>query len=335
MKRASLFVIMLILIVGMSAFAGGRRDARDGQIRVAVAMSPMNNPFHVNLFRFIQEAIAEAPPNFHFTIYHAETNDVQVNVMELIYAGRYDGVLISTQDGNLMAEPSARLHRQGARTVVINRALDTDEWDAYVTGDNVGSGTAAAKHMGRVLNGRGNVFIVGMTLGTPIAEERSRGFLEVMRTEFPNINILGTAEGGNNVELGFNAMQNILAAHPHIDAIYTHDPFSAQGQEQAIINAGRRDVRMILASGVDFTSIRYFEQNPNTIFKGGGLYPPSMSGDGIRTLIRILQGETPCTHRAAGCGCPLPRIQFIDAGLLLFENLDQWRHLVPPGWDCG
>jgi len=44
-----------------------------------------------------------------------------------------------------------------------------------------------------------------------------------------------------------------------------------------------------------------------------------MGGDGIRTLVRILQGET------------VPRIDFIDAGLLLFENLNQWRHLVPPG----
>ena len=91
------------------------------------------------------------------------------------------------------------------------------------------------------------------------------------------------------------------------------------GQEQAIRNAGRRDVQMILASGVDYTSIQNFEANPDTLFKGGGLYPPSMGGDGIRTLVRILQGET------------VPRIDFIDAGLLLFENLNQWRHLVPPG----
>jgi ribose transport system substrate-binding protein len=140
-----------------------------------------------------------------------------------------------------------------------------------------------------------------------------------MRTQYPNINIIGTAEGGNNMESGFNAMQNILQAHPQIDGVFTHDPFSAQGQAQAILNAGRRDVRIILASGVDFTSIRYFEQNPNTIFKGGGLYPPSMAGDGIRTLIKVLQGET------------VPRVQLINAGMLLFENLNEWRHLVPEG----
>jgi len=151
MKRAGIFVIALILLVGMTAYAGGRQQAEEGVVRVAVAMSPMNNPFHVNLFRFIQEAIAEAPPHFRFTIYHNDTSDAQVNNMELILAGRYDGVLISTQDGNLMAEPSARIHRQGARTVVINRALDTEEWDAYVTGDNVGSGTNAARHMAAFL----------------------------------------------------------------------------------------------------------------------------------------------------------------------------------------
>ena len=226
MKRVGILLVALILIAGMVVYAaGGRQRADDGIVRVAVAMSPMNNPFHVNLFRFIQEAIDEAPPNFHFTIYHNDTSDAQVNNMELILAGRYDGVLVSTQDGNLMAEPTARIHRQGAKVVVINRALVTEEWDAYVTGDNVGSGTNAARHMGRVLGGRGNVFIIGMTLGTPIAEERSRGFLEVMRTEFPNINILGTAEGGNSIDTGFAVMQTILAANPRIDAIFTHDPF--------------------------------------------------------------------------------------------------------------
>jgi len=318
MKRVIVFVVVLTLIVGMNVFARGGQDARaDGEFRIAVAMSPMNNPFHVNLFRFIQEAIAEAPPNFRFTIYHNVDTETQINNMEIIYAGRYDGVIISTHDGNLMAEPSARLHRAGVRTVVLNRMIETDEWDAFVSGDNVGAGTNVAQHMGRVLNGQGNVFIVGMALGTPIAYDRSSGFLEVMRTQFPNINILGTAEGSNNIETGFTIMQTVLAAHPHIDAIYTHDPFSAKGQEQAIINAGRTDVRLIMASGLDGTTVTHMERYPNTIFKGGGLYPPSMGAEAVRTMVRILQGQ------------PVPRVNLVDAGLLLIEDLNEWRHLVP------
>ena len=319
MKRVGFFVVMLILIVGMSAFAGGGRDAAGGDqvFRVAIAMSPMNNPFHRTLYRFFEEAVAEAPPNFRFRFYFSDNSEIQVNNMELILAGNYDGVIVSTHDGNLMAEPTARIRRNGAKVVVVNRMLATEEWDAFVSGDNVEGGENVARHIGRYLNGQGNIYIVGMALGTPIANDRSSGFRRVMATEFPNIRILGESEGSNNIETGFTIMQNILAAHPQIDAVYSHDPFSAMGQEQAIQNAGRRDVRIIMACAPDQSVVQHMRANPNTIFKGAFNYPPAMSADAVRTMVRLLQGET------------VPRITMSPAELLLIENLDQWAHLVP------
>lgn len=318
MKKLGLLGVMLVLIVGMNAFAaGGSETAAKGEFRVAIAMSPMNNPFHRTLYRFFEEEIAKAPPNFRFRFYFSDNSEVQVNNMELILAGKYDGVIISTHDGNLMAEPAARIRRAGAKTVVVNRALNTPEWDAFVTGDNVGGGRNVARHMGKFLNGQGNIYIMGMALGTPIANDRSKGFLEVMKNEFPNIRILGTSEGGNNIERGFTEMQNVLAAHPVIDAIYSHDPFSAMGQEQAIINAGRRDVRLIMACAPDQSVVAHMRANPNTIFRGNFSYPPAMSAEAVRVMVRMLQGQE------------VPKETIIPADLLMIEDLNKWANLVP------
>jgi ribose transport system substrate-binding protein len=321
MKRVGLFVVMLILIAGMSAYAGGGRDAAgpggEKVYRVAIAMSPMTNPFHRTLSRFFEEAVEQAPPNFRFRFYFSDNTEVQVNNMDLILNGKYDGVIISTHDGNIMAEPAARIRRAGAKTVVVNRMLATDEWDAFVSGDNVQGGENVAKYMGNFLNGRGNVYIIGMQLGTPIANDRSSGFERVMREEFPNIRILGTSEGQHNIEAGFNVMQNVLQAHPQIDAIYSHDPFSAMGQEQAIINAGRRDIRLIMACAPDQSVVQHMRNNPNTIFRGNFAYPPAMSGEAVRVMIRLLQGET------------VPRMTIAPAELLMIEDINQWANLVP------
>jgi ribose transport system substrate-binding protein len=342
MKRVGFFVVMLILIVGMSAFAGGGRGdagaAEEGQLRVAIAMTPMTNPFHRTMFRFFDEAVEEARithPHIHFRFYHSSDTEIQVNNMEIILAGNYDGVIVSTFDGNLMAEPVARIRRGGAKVVVVNRMLVGQEWDAFVSGDNVDGGRNVARYMGNFLRQQGIanplIYVVGMQLGTPIANDRSSGFEEVIRTEFPNIRILGTSEGEHNIVAGFNAMQTILQAHPHIDAVYSHDPFSAMGQEQAIQNAGRNDVRIIMACAPDQSVVAHMRANPNTIFRGNFAYPPTMARDGVHTMLRILSGETPCNHTdpAGGCGCSLPRIDLRPADLLMIENIDQWANTVP------
>ena len=318
MKRVGLCAVMLILIFGMSTCEGRQdRASADGEFRVAIAMSPMTNPFHRTMYRFFEEAAEAAPSNFRFRFYFSDNTEVQVNNMELILAGNYDGVIISTHDGNVMAEPSARIRRAGAKTVVVNRMLATEEWDAFVSGDNVDGGRNVARYMGNFLGGEGNVYIIGMQLGTPIANDRSSGFEEVMRTEFPNIRILGTSEGEHNIEAGFQAMQTVLAAHPHIDAIYSHDPFSTMGQEQAIINAGRTDVRLIMGCAPDQSMVAHMRANPNTILRGNFAYPPAMSGEAVRVMVRLLQGQ------------PVERYTIAPAELLMIEDLDQWANLVP------
>jgi ribose transport system substrate-binding protein len=320
MKRLGFFLLVLIIIFGMSACERGGRQAGDGQIRVAVAMTPLTNPFHRTMFRMLEEEIErtrQTHPHIHFTSYHNADMEVQVNNMELILAGNYDGVLVSTFDGTLMAEPTARIHRTGTRVVVVNRMLETQEWDAFVSGDNVQGGENVARYMGNFLGGRGNVYIVGMQLGTPIARDRSSGFREVMAREFPGITILGESEGEHNITAGFIAMETILAAHPHIDAVYSHDPFSALGQEQAIINAGRTDVRIIMGCAPDRDMARHMIANPDTLIRGNFNYPPFMMVEALRTLVRILDGET------------VPRIHLEEAELLMAEDAVRWEMLVP------
>jgi len=320
MKKAGYLVVMLLLFVGLSTFAAGGNQATTsaaGEFRVAIAMSPMNNPFHRTLYRFFEEEVAKAPSNFRFRFYFSDSTDVQVNNMELILNGNYDGVIISTHDGNVMAGPAERIRRAGAKTVVVNRGLNTDEWDAYVTGDNVGGGENIARHMGQFLGGQGNVYVMGLAVGTPLFNDRMSGFEKVMREEFPNIRVLGVSEGTNTIEGGFNVMQNVLAAHPRIDAVYSHDPFGAMGQEQAINNAGRRDVRLIMSFAPDQSVVQHMRNNPNTIFRGNVAYPPAMAAEAVQVMVKLLQGQE------------VPRRTILPAGLLLIENLDQWASGVP------
>jgi len=108
-----------------------------------------------------------------------------------------------------------------------------------------------------------------------------------------------------------------LALHPNIDAIYAHDPFSALGQEQAIINAGRRDVRLIMSCAPSQRVAQHMIDNPNTIFRGAFNYPPFMGAVAVETMIRILEGEN------------VPKIFLLPADLLMIEDVQSWRHLVP------
>jgi hypothetical protein len=57
--------------------------------------------------------------------------------------------------------------------------------------------------------------------------------------------------------------------------------------------------------------------NPNTLIRGNFNYPPFMMVEALRTLVRILEGET------------VPRIHLEEAELLMAEDAARWEMLVP------
>lgn len=281
--------------------------------RVGVSLPPILNDFHAVMRTEIENAVANAPDNFDFQIVSAMDANDQYNVLEVLYLEQFDGVVISPFDGVLIAPIAEQIYMTGAPTVIINRAIATDHFTAFVAGDNPGGGRNAADVIGERLGGEGYVFGLRMAAGTPIDADRHNAFMEQLETYWPGITIIGDGDAGNTREGGFNTMQNALQAHPHIDAVFGHCEIAALGAVAAIEQSGREDIQIVTGFGGSLFLVEIFEEEPDFLLNATMSYLPVMGATAIETMIRILNGETVERY-------------VIDPPLILTaENLDMWR----------
>jgi len=291
-------------------------EAEEEQVfRIGVSMPPILNDFHAVMYREIQDAIAAAPANFEFEVVGSVDANEQVNVLEVFYDQGFDGVVISPFDGNLVAPIAEQIYQSGTPTVIINRMIDTDQFRAFVAGDNPGGGRNAADFIGEYLDGEGYVFVMEMNSGTPISNDRSGAFLEQVEAHWPDLTIIGTADSGNTREGGFEQMTNALSAHPRIDAVFGHCEMAGLGMVAAIEAAGRTDIQLTTAFGGSVFIVEEFDNDPDFLLRASMSYLPVMGASAIQAIMDILMGVD------------VPRYAIDPPLVLTAANLEEWR-----GW---
>lgn len=115
-----------------------------------------------------------------------------------------------------------RLKKTGLHLVTLVSDLPTSRRDHYAGIDNVAAGRTAASLLGRFLCGRtGKVAVVAGSMIVRDHVERKLGFDQVMRFEFPKLEVLPPLEGLDNGDLVEGILTKCLNEHPDIIGIYS------------------------------------------------------------------------------------------------------------------
>ena len=311
MKKVVLLALVAMLLVSVSGFAAGGRDAGDGRPRVAISLLPITNDWHAAVREYVHEAMARYP-HINWNPVWATSNAHQVDVLQQMMTGGYDAVIIIPSDGVLVTPIAEAIYATGTRTIIVNRPLlPGAQYTAMVTGDNHGGGVNAARLLGQRLGpGNHDVGILRFGVGHPIDEERLRGFNETI-IEFPNIRVIGQIEGGFNRSTGLTAMETFLVAHPRIDAMFTMDDEAALGAITAVRAAGRDEIRYMTGFGGALEAYQLLALH-DPMFIGSMTYFPRMIIDAVEMAVRILRGDS------------FPRDTFIPSYAVHSGNVQQF-----------
>jgi len=133
----------------------------------------------------------------------------------------------------------------------VNTSLEpADAADASFETDNLAGGALMGEWAKASLgDAEPQVAMLDYDLSDKTAGARHDGFLEGFGLTDDSPEIVGTALTESNVETGQTAMENLLSAHPDINAIYTINEPAAQGAYIAISNAGKED--QVLVTSID------------------------------------------------------------------------------------
>src|SRR5207247_3053909 len=140
-----------------------------------------------------------------------DDRDQQIQVVENFMTRHVSGIVLAPLDYQALVKPVHNAILAKVPVVIMDSDLNSDQYVSFVATDNYKGGRLAGEEMGRLLGGKGNVILLRYAVGSASTEAREAGFLDVLRTNYPNIKLISSDQhAGATRELAYQASQNVL-----------------------------------------------------------------------------------------------------------------------------
>jgi ribose transport system substrate-binding protein len=240
-----------------------------------------------------------------------DDRDQQIQTVENFVTRRVNGIVLAPLDSQALVRPVTTAVQNKVPVVIIDSGLKTDKYVSFVSTDNFKGGVMAGEHMGKLLNGKGNVILLRYAVGSASTEEREAGFLDALK-KFPGIKLISSDQyAGPTRETGYQASQNLMNRFGReVDGVFApcEPPTIAMAKALRDIGKAGGKVKMI---GFDSGSQSVLDLKNGDVQGLVVQNPVYMGYKGVVTLVEHLQGK--------------PVEKRIDTGVVLVtsENMNQ------------
>ncbi|MFD7660215.1 sugar ABC transporter substrate-binding protein, partial [Actinosynnema sp. NPDC059797] len=166
-------------------------------------------------------------------------NDVAkltANVQTFISQG-VEGVAMAPQDTAAIAPALEQLEARNIPVVTVDTRPDTGNAYMVVRADNRAYGEKACRFLGAKLGGRGKVVMLQGDLASINGRDRTEAFNDCMRSDYPDIAVLGEATNWDGA-VAAQKLQTALTAHPDVKGVYMQSSFALAGTLQVLRQKG-------------------------------------------------------------------------------------------------
>ena len=125
-----------------------------------------------------------------------DDRDQQIQVLENFVGRQVNGIMLAPLDSRALVAPVEEAVSVHIPVVIFGSGLRSTAPISFVATDNREGGRMGARRLGQLLGGKGNVILLRCQAGSAATEEREAGFLEVMRRDFPEIDLISTDQYG-------------------------------------------------------------------------------------------------------------------------------------------
>lgn len=259
-------------------------------LSIAVIPKGATHPF----WRSVRAGAEEAAQEFHSKIYWSSPEresdrERQIQIIEDFITQKVDGIVLAPLDRKALVPSVEKLSRLNIPCVIIDSSVDTDKYLTFAATDNYLGGALAARRMGEILGGKGNVILVKYMPGSASTMARESGFSETIQKEFPGIKIVDSQHGRDTVETALQTVEDMLTRNKDVQGLFAVNTSTAVGALQALQSQQRTEIKMI---GFDA------EEALMNALKAGQIDalivqdPFRMGYEGVKAIVAHHKGET-------------------------------------------
>jgi ribose transport system substrate-binding protein len=315
MLCASILAVAALTGCGGDDDGGGGAPATGGDkpVRIAVLLASLDNAFYVAEKEGAEEE-AKAHPDAKVTVGAGRERTASDEVIALLddaIAKDVDAIAIDGSDNKPLIPALKRVIAAKIPLVLFDAPADElkGQYATFIGTDNEAGGKAAGEWLKGDLPKGGSVGVLLCVAGHPVTVARVKGFEEGLKGGGP-FKIVSRLEAGCDPEKGRKAMEDMLSAHPDIDAVYSTSDTQSLGAIEAL-KAAHTDPAFVS-----------FDAQPQAVeaIKAGNILDAS-SGWSARTL----GSEAVKAAIAAAKGDTVPPSTLVPVTVIDKSNADSWK----------
>jgi ribose transport system substrate-binding protein len=218
--------------------------------------------------------------------------EAQINLVQDFIAQGVSGICLAPLDSQALVPVVREARQAGVPTLIFDSGLDdASDIVSFVATDNYHGGQIAGRHLGALLGGKGRAIVLRYAVGSQSSEQREQGCLDVLKKEFPRIEILSSNEyAGETADKALvKAQQLLLTFGDKLDGVFTPSQHVSTGMLRALEEQG-------LAGKVKFIG---FDPGPELVvaLRAGKMHgivlqdPVRMAQLAVTSLAGYLRGQ--------------------------------------------
>ncbi|OOR99959.1 D-ribose ABC transporter substrate-binding protein RbsB [Haemophilus paracuniculus] len=268
------------LVVALGLFSGSAL----AQETIALAVSTLDNPFFVTLKEGAEKKAKDL--GYQLVVLDSQNDPAKelANVEDLTVRGA-KVLLINPTDSDAVGNAVAIANKKKIPVITLDRGANKGEVVSHIASDNVAGGKMAGDFIAEKVGKNAKVIQLEGIAGTSAARERGEGFKQAVESN--QFQLLASQPADFDRTKGLNVMENLLASHGSVQAVFAQNDEMALGALRAIKAAGKS----MLVVGFDGTDDAVKAVKSGKLAATIAQQPEKIGELGVETADKLLKGE--------------------------------------------
>jgi ribose transport system substrate-binding protein len=299
MKKLLPIIILIVIAVVFIAIGISRKGKNEGKRSIAVIPKGTTHIFWQSVRMGAEKAGEELGVEILWNGPKLETDrEGQIQIIEDFIVKKVSGFVLAPLDSQALIPSVVKMYENNTPCVIIDSGIGTDKIVCFAATDNYQGGVIAARRMGKILNGKGKIIVVKYVPGSSSTTKRENGFIDTIKKEFPDIQIVDQQYGQATVETALQATEDMLTKNTELDGLYACNAPTAVGAIQALQSQGRtKEIKMV---GFDAEDALVNALKEGIIDSLVVQNPFKMGYEGVKTVVAKLDGKQVPKHIDTG-----------------------------------
>jgi ribose transport system substrate-binding protein len=264
--------------------------------KIALVLKTLNHPFFVDMRRGAQEAADRLGVQLDVQAAEREIDvEKQMQIVENMIQTGISALAITPSGSREIISALVKARDAKVPIIIVDTRLDEKaaadarvHAETFVGSDNYEGGKLAGGYLVKATNGKARVAILEGIPGHETGDSRLRGFRDAV-SEAKAITIVASQPANWERDQGFNVFQNMLQAHPDIDAVFAASDLMALGAIEAIAAAGKTGkIRVV---GFDALDDAKKAIAAGTMDASVAQFPAEMGKIAVESAVKAMRGE--------------------------------------------